>query len=71
MMADCVSPVPTTQQWEFVGGQLRSGGLCLSTPPIQRYVAVCVRVSAFDAFAGFAANNGVCLRLITNSTALS
>ena len=30
-------------------------------------MAVCARISAFDAFAGFNANNGVCLRLIDNS----
>ena len=76
IMTDCISPVPLQQQWELgSGGQLRSAignqYFCLSTPPIQRYVAVCARISAFDAFAGFAANNGVCLRLIANGTALS
>ena len=63
-MADCKTPVPASQRWSNAGGGLQNGGLCLSTPPIQEYVAICARISAFAAFDGNRANNGVCFRLI-------
>jgi hypothetical protein len=63
-MADCITPVPATQRWNNVGGALQNGGLCLSAPPVEEYVAICARISAFAAFDGNRANNGVCLRLI-------
>ena len=62
--ADCVSPVPASQRWSDADGTLRNGDLCLSTPPVQEYLAVCARISSFAAFDGTKANNGVCLRLI-------
>lgn len=63
-MADCISPVSASQQWSNTGGVLRNGGLCLSVPPVQEYLAICARISAFAAFDGNRANNGVCMRLI-------
>jgi hypothetical protein len=65
-MADCVAPVPATQKWSVTpdGHLQNAGGLCLSGPPVVRYLAVCARISSYAAFSGGAANDGVCLRLI-------
>jgi hypothetical protein len=69
--AACIMPVPPPgQTWSYneTSMLLRNGGpsgaLCLSTPlPPPPYVAICSRISAFAAFEGTKANNGVCLRL--------
>eukprot|EP01050_Picozoa_sp_SAG11_P009016 SAG11_NODE_824_length_6993_cov_1.875290_4_plen_314_part_00 len=63
-MQDCRLPVPASQRWSSANGALRNGGLCLSAPPIEEYVAICARISAFAANHGNRANNGVCFRLI-------
>lgn len=65
--ADCVVPVPATQNWSLKSGTLRNDGLCLSSPRVQNYLAVCARISSFAAFDGTRANNGVCLRITFNA----
>eukprot|EP00035_Acanthoeca_spectabilis_P008069 m.148054 g.148054 ORF g.148054 m.148054 type:complete len:699 (+) comp14201_c0_seq3:694-2790(+) len=64
---DCSTPPTPAQTWTYnaSSGHLVNDGLCLSAPVPTVYVELCGAVSEFNAFGGYQATNGVCLR-VTN-----